>query len=551
MKIKFWGLAALSLAMVATSCRKETVETGDGAPGKLSFSAVVGKPTRATEWSAWASGDALNLLGFINGYNETTPYYDGVTTPLTYDGTAWQDNLSLNYPNVPVNFYAWYSPEDYAALDNAPTGTVAPVISYTVSSNPSTQEDLLAGATTATSANVTLTMDHVLSQVNFAITNIAGKIIQITDIAVNDVKGTGKYTFSTSGAGAWDIATSPETADYAYDLALTDESDPDALTPLTPLGNYDDGDDQTTDDYTHDNALMLLPQTFGTNAVGNFTFNYKIFDENNIEMATGSAQANFRDFPSSTWSAGKRYLYVIDFTDFFNGGPLKFSVNVNSWVDASSPEIFEQNIPVVGAASGGGIGAAISTHNNNINTGTHTTATVYPISLGAIPAADIMIRDFVFDNFIANDEIRINCGTTAGALKVSLHPAFSFNGRYWYVDRKNEVLIFKRQNSYALPELAPDVTAQTADLAGVNAAVVLQEAANATNGTYNVFTVFVPGWAPATGTTFTVDPGQFDSGDCLILVVPNGAAANVDIEGGTWTSETDGNYLTVKKFIKS
>jgi hypothetical protein len=48
---------------------------------------------------------------------------------------------------------------------------------------------------------------------------------------------------------------------------------------------------------------------------------------------------NFSDFEILEWESGKRYVYVIDFTSYFETGDVQFTVSVSPWTDETTTTI--------------------------------------------------------------------------------------------------------------------------------------------------------------------------------------------------------------------
>ena len=416
-----WGLAALPLlTMLATSCNQERVESRKDRDSQITFKAAIGKQTlsKASEWtnSSWVPNtSALSVWAYssLGQFNE--PGSPGASFVIGYDGVDWNyAGTPVTQPGYPIAYYSYYPETNISGL-------ITPTVSgasfaYTVQ-GIGTQEDLIAACVPSTlNTVIALNFDHVLSQVNFAVQGIEGMYITLSNMSVNGVKNGGTYTF-VSGWGT----TPAGSANYAYvthSTAATTFPATDGTNGILYLGNKG-GATQT--DNNNDNALMLMPQTFPTAGTGgNFTFDYLITDmaATPLTLKSGSATAYFSDFTTNEWELGKRYLYLIDFSNLFVGGPITFTVNVSPWTDASNLDVAQPLL--VAETSKAAIEQAISQH-NDLKAATPA-LTIFPISLPTAPAggAAIELLDFSYNEFEEGDEIRIHCVTNAGAQEITL-----------------------------------------------------------------------------------------------------------------------------------
>lgn len=318
----FWGFAALPLlALLATSCNKETVESkGDNV---LAFKAATGKQTlgRAAEVNL---ADLQDEELTVESYKATdhSLYNEFI---LSY-GTEWTYSPIVFHPTgFGLNHYSAHPAQ---TLTNT-SGVVT--FDYTVEDDADTQEDLMVASASTTAASpaaatANLTYKHILSQVNFAIQGKENLIVEITDIQVVGVKNAGTFTFNTIGAtgdaGTWALTTDVD--DYAYTSVNGDATD--GTDDILYLGNPGGSSGNT-----NTNALMLMPQSFAAGDVAGFTFNYELRNLNGGDVIeSGSATVNFADLSMKTWNQGKRYLYIIIFDPIL----LQFTVDIEEdWVD--------------------------------------------------------------------------------------------------------------------------------------------------------------------------------------------------------------------------
>ncbi len=412
MKMKFWGFAALSLSLLATSCAKETFESASDLDGKIFFRAALGKQTKASEFTYWTKGDKINVVGYATGATGTPAAV--FNKELTFNGDATSETSNWSYtdpvdqPGYSITYYSVCLPGG-----TAPTLTangVDATFDYTIPAVAS-QKDLIAATDETNQAGVVLEFNHLLSQVNFAIQGVQNVKVVITGLEVNDVVHEGKYSFKNN---TWGALTSPTgtKGDYTYAYTTGENvSDgknvTDGTTTVVTMGNSAGG-----------NALMLMPQDFtASGATGSFSFSYALYDitadlDDTEDPATplreGSTSVDLKDFTGDAWEMGKRYVYLIDFTDFLKGGKIAFTVSVNAWVDADQPDASHINQTLaIADATAASIEAAITTL--NAAKAGNGNLTVFPISLPATTEEKtITLTTFAFANFAVDDQIRIN-----------------------------------------------------------------------------------------------------------------------------------------------
>ncbi len=311
MKKLILGLAALPLlASLATSCDKESVETKVEEGKYLTFKATTGKHTisRATETDI--------------DYLQTQTL--DITTVVVSDGSP-HDNYSISYGDG-----EWtYSPLDihpnFALLHYSvhPTKTLTAdeeSASFDYVYNGS--DDLVAAAATSTYASSTaqLTYNHLLSQINFAITGAENTIVTITDIKLSGVNSEATCTIASgTGLGSWTNIDTPLVDDNAIAYTTSNNATDGTTTPVY-LGNTSTGATNNS------NAIMIIPQP----ASGvTLNFHYKITNTaNTMTYEDKDVSVNFDELGVSDWEAGNRYLYTINFDINY----LQFNVvKVNDW----------------------------------------------------------------------------------------------------------------------------------------------------------------------------------------------------------------------------
>lgn len=384
----------VALTMLFASCADEIVESKNDLDNQITIKAAVGKQTltKAAEFSYWATGTGFTAKSYATGTNSL--FEDFV---LVYNGTTWGYGTPVMQPGYSLTYYAYHPTNNVSSYAVSTSGVAS--FSYTVPTTVADQKDLIVAKASTNSESVALAFDHILSQVNFAVQGIKNMKISVSNIIVSSVANTSTYNYSTG----W--ATPTGTVNYGY-TPITGALPTAGTDAITYLGNGGTA-------YGYDNSLMLMPQTFAPATGGNFTFNYAITDMAGTEtLKTGSATAYFGDFNLATWSPGTRYIYLIDFSNLFQGGPIEFTVTVNPWVNAAAPNTAQTLY--LATADKVAIEAAIATHNAAKVSG----LTVFPISLPTAPEAAIVIET-IGTNFAKGDKINIHCVDATGAGKVT------------------------------------------------------------------------------------------------------------------------------------
>lgn len=341
MKKIFRGFAALPLlAMLATSCEKERIESSGDSGKVIVFKTAVGKQTLSKASEVNLAGlqtasatDPIEVVSYETGSISTTPYMPFSLEYGTYNSGWGYAATPEFHPEFGLTHYSTY-PE--VTLKAGSNGTSAS-FDYTIP-GVAGQVDLLAASTTTTNASAAaatanLVYNHVLSQVNFAVAGLEDVKITISNIRVSNVKNTNTYTFDpvNPALSGWGTPGGTDSYDYTPTSVTTDGS-PDILY----MGNT--GDIANVADRNNDNAnaLMLMPQSFAAGDAAGFTFDYVLKNGADAVLSSGTDfQVKFGDtaLAVNRWDAGKRYLYTINFeTPYY----ITFTVGVNDWEDYQS-----------------------------------------------------------------------------------------------------------------------------------------------------------------------------------------------------------------------
>ena len=224
---------------------------------------------------------------------------------------------SLLWPaNGKVRFFAFAPVEDSSKPFTLSGATVAgaPTITYTVPEDITTQHDLMAACTDATSANVTLNFRHILTAVKVVTAKnmIPGKI---TEVTFSGIPNKGTYTPSTDAAkDNWKI---DETSKGIYTVQPN----------VTIEGDYTIDDELNIDIKDKDNrekqevidgnlTLLMIPQTLPDEA--KLVVKFK-------EALSGHEFTLSADLKDKEWPAGKIVTYSISPSSIH----IKASVGIN------------------------------------------------------------------------------------------------------------------------------------------------------------------------------------------------------------------------------
>lgn len=280
---------------------------------------------------------------------ETVSYNAGTWTV----GTAGNGGKDYTWANgIATTFWAWHPVTDAnrSVTNWKNTGTLS--FSYTTSTDPATQKDILFAKNVASrtfkdewgegygtqtaqtgdldaSKRVNITFYHALAQVCFALSASDGTFdtgLEITSIAVTNLYTTGSCAFTGGKDGfAWTPGGSANSTVSATLSGATSGSSGWSSAPSGwTAGTYGSPAKAI---YTLDNTFILIPQNPGTNGSKiRITFK-RGSDTDTIEKA----------LPSDDWLAGRYYKYKIGATTVL--GPIDFTVTLVDWTDGGSADL--------------------------------------------------------------------------------------------------------------------------------------------------------------------------------------------------------------------
>ncbi len=336
-------------------------ETTNANLDKIYVSAVYGD---STTWNT--EKKAFNGFKYTT-YFENTEFDKGSDSFFTAANGKEYDWLS---PAQQINFFAYAPSQDEIGADviMKEDNSGMTLENFAVAENIAEQVDFITANASGTrkeneTSGVELTFDHRLAQ------------IELRAKSEND-----NYTYKVIGArigrpqyaGTFDFNTNEWTLDDWHDTAIYNAScDTTTLsaTPVSIMGA--------------DGNAMLLPQTLtpwdSKNDPDNVAREAYLSVLVNITRTDNGTQiypfANENEFTfkpvreygwasiplSGTWEQGKKYIYTLDFTNGAGttdpddpypgtkiiGGPIKFTVQVNDWVETNADKVYDMNAEVV------------------------------------------------------------------------------------------------------------------------------------------------------------------------------------------------------------
>jgi hypothetical protein len=336
---------AMMMALVATSCGKETIETPDNTDSKIAYKAALGtnRPaaTRAKEINVdrliAGNAELPVWVYFKTGTSANNLFKKWSLTYLTTPDNHWSYNSDVDviHPSDDLeHFSVWPVTNITTANDldmNAASGEAT--FEYLVPDLHTAQDDLLVAQkeSTYSSPRVQFTYHHALSQINFSVKGYTGVKITISNIKMGDICNKATYSFATNtwsgheGSGAYDYVIE---ADQAGDPVgqTTGDDDNEVF-----FGNHDTGV-AAEKDIDHDNSLMLLPQNFA-NTDAWFSFDYVLTNMDGVVLKSDTGvTVPLKDLSTSVWENGSRYRYTINFNTL---NTISYDVTVSDWTESN------------------------------------------------------------------------------------------------------------------------------------------------------------------------------------------------------------------------
>lgn len=316
-------------AIALTSCSQdEIIEVQKDA---ISFAVFTENTSRATPTTA------SDISSFkVYGYVGDATYIDGLTA--TKSGSNFTVGDGYYWPQAAVDFYCLHSTSDLSLVKETKTLSA----DYTVNSTHA--DDLLYSVLMNQSKPAggvaTLNFRHALSMIQFKVASLGtyGLNVEVSKIALKNVKQTGKYTLPYVTTSPWLDKPATDT-DANHDQAGdVDTGSRGTWTLGNTLANYEwenmslsadasSGDATST---SSSDAFFLMPQEFTSatpadvtdnadwsNAFFEITCKIKKNDvllyEGNVAIPAASTDVVNADAKTYKWKEGYKYLYTMTF----------------------------------------------------------------------------------------------------------------------------------------------------------------------------------------------------------------------------------------------
>ncbi len=346
-------IAALS-ALTMASCASD--EPVDVRTSNEAISFRSGMASRATE----TTNSNLSSI-YVTAFDGTTPYFENANFVKGTDSYftssekySWLEN------DETLQFYAYAPSQDELGADVTVVDGKAglQLESFAVADDIADQVDFITASATGNRKNnetsgVELTFDHRLSQIEVrAKSENPTYTFKVTGVRIGRAQYMGSFDFATE---QWTLDDWHDTAVYTSScdtvtLNSTPQSImgpsgnamllPQTLTPWSPTG---DPDNVAREAYL--SVLINISSVEGAVI-------YPFQTEKQLDANGQPRKYAWASVPlSGTWEQGKKYIYVLDFTDGAGtvdpddptpgvpvlGDPIKFTVNVTDWDEDTIP----------------------------------------------------------------------------------------------------------------------------------------------------------------------------------------------------------------------
>ena len=401
MKKNLFGLAILSLVFAATSCANESGERANDGQNAISFQPYIGKQvqSRAVETglaglktAAASSADGIAVEAFFatnanNGGSAIASKFSDFSIYWAPGTEKWTYVPLQFWPNDELKYYAWH-PKGAITL-TAPTPAFAAEASfvYTVEA-VADQVDLIAASALATTKDVELKFNHLLSQINFAVQETDQFRVEIKSITLTGINNEATYTYNTTDGTVGDWTAHAGAVPYALAYAGTDTA--------FPITDVESSEIVILSSSADKNALMLMPQDFTVNTTAKIVVEFNLFVKNgdfgetftpvdangnyyytytgtNDVPANVTFTADLGNFLTTAWESGKRYTYLMDFTNYLADKTINFTVveldNWENWnEDTDDSSIIAVEVAVADVSSIYGAINSLRAYLNNVTT---------------------------------------------------------------------------------------------------------------------------------------------------------------------------------------
>lgn len=254
------GIAALAFCSCSND---ETIESANLRSSQITFSPSVGNMSRAV--TTVNNLDQFTVNAYLN--QGDAPMYYIKDLNVKKESGVWTSAQAYTWPYSGQMTFFSYSPADLSVNmpASAEVAAEAPTITYTASSNPERQKDLLyavnvmdaakAYAPGSNSTTVNVNFRHALSQVVFSAKNTnPGWILDISDVQIVNIKSKGVYTFPTQTTAPFSADGDVVRGSWALENVVNSYSA--SFSAATSIGA--EAVELTS---SSDGALLVLPQT--------------------------------------------------------------------------------------------------------------------------------------------------------------------------------------------------------------------------------------------------------------------------------------------------
>ncbi len=368
---------AVSAIALASCSEDEPVSVRQATNEAISFRSAMG--TRATETTN-ANLDKIYVSAVFRDSTVTdeTTKFNGFKNSLYFDNAEFDKGSDSFFtaangkkyswlaPKQQINFFAYAPSQDELGADiiMKEDNSGMTLESFSIPEEIADQVDFITANASGTrkdneTSGVELTFDHRLSQIELrAKSENDTYTYKVIGARIGRVQYTGTFDFNTN---QWTLDDWHDTAIYTSNCDTTTLTAtpvsimgasgnamlmPQTLTPWSPTG---DPDNVAREAYL--SVLVNITRT-----------------DNGVQIYPFPSESDFTFKPvreygwasiplSGTWEQGKKYIYTLDFTngagtidpdDPYPGTPIigdqiKFTVQVNDWVDANTDKVYDMN----------------------------------------------------------------------------------------------------------------------------------------------------------------------------------------------------------------
>ncbi|MDO5771562.1 MAG: fimbrillin family protein [Bacteroidales bacterium] len=218
--------------------------------------------------------------------------------PLTYSGGNWTYSPTKYWPSTEqysTTFYG-YIPSQFKYIDN-PFSTIVPEGVYTVPTDPTQQNDIVAARYTKNDRQtVNLTFEHLLTTVKLRFRNVRSAV---TKVEISGIYDSANFKFLDWVWGSH--RNSGENTDGVFSYTFL---------PTQFVSYEPNGDKYLLDANGNDSYFMMIPQTITDNARLLITF------ENGTQINT-KLKMNDSEGNPVDWEPGKTVTYTIDYSNAY------------------------------------------------------------------------------------------------------------------------------------------------------------------------------------------------------------------------------------------